>query len=225
MLKGTKKVEIPYFLNQIDPEKSILIIGECVGVDGISKEVLNLNCKDVTTTDIRTSPTDSWLAQNTNWPHIQSDFLQFDENKKFDTLISVSVFEHFGLYWDNMNMHGSGNESDIVRWNHDLRAFEKSCRLLKDKDSKLIVTLPAGPFFNYNENGEPILRYYDSQRQSLVKNVIEKNGCYLSDEKFYFSSDFENWQETTSEINNVEFYPYYNMYTPNVIWAFTVQQS
>lgn len=225
MLKGTKKVEIPYFLDQLEVDKSILIIGECVGVDGISKGILEKGCTNVTTTDIRATPPDSWLAQNTNWTHRQTDFLEFDETYKFDFLISVSVFEHFGLYWDNMNMHGSGKESDVIRWNHDIKAFEKCCRLLKDKDSKLIVTLPAGPFFNYNENGEPILRYYDKQRQSIVKRAIEKSGCYLSDEKFYFSSNFEDWQETTSDVNNVEFYPYYNMYTPNVIWAFTVQQA
>ena len=38
------------------------------------------------------------------------------------------------------------------------------------KDSKLIITLPIGPYMNYQESGYPFLRYYDLQRQNLIKN-------------------------------------------------------
>jgi hypothetical protein len=224
-LKGTKKVEIPYFLNQLDADKSILIVGECVAVDGISKCILEKGCNQVITTDIRSSPADSWLQQNTNWEHKELDFLEFDETDKYDFIISISVFEHFGLYWGDMSMHGDGDKTDIIRWNHDLRAIAKSCKLLKDKESKLIITLPAGPYMNYNDKGDPILRYYNEQRQQLIKQIIVDNNCIISDEKFYFSEDFEKWDEVGPEINTPSYYPYHNSFTPNVIWAFTVQQS
>jgi hypothetical protein len=85
-LIGTKIVEVPYFLNQIsDVNKEILVIGECRGgIEGISESILELGCKNVTTTDILDTPSDSWLRQNTNWPHIKTDFIKFDETNKLD---------------------------------------------------------------------------------------------------------------------------------------------
>lgn len=82
-MKGTKLVEVPYFINQIeDNTKSILVIGECKGgTEGVSESIHELGCKDVTTTDILDSLPNSWLRNNTDWKHIQSDFIKFDETK------------------------------------------------------------------------------------------------------------------------------------------------
>ncbi len=225
-LKGTKIVEVPYFINQIiDTNKSILVIGECHGGnEGISESLLKLGCINVTTTDILESSTDSWLKKNTNWQHIKTDFIKFDESIKYDYLISVSVFEHFGMFWEGKAYDIDSELEDIVLWNHDIHGINKACKLLKDKESKLIITLPAGPYMNYEESGYPFLRYYDYKRQQRIKNELHKHGYFISNEKFFFSNDFTNWEEVSSEINDPKYYSYYNIYTPNVIWGLTIQK-
>lgn len=226
-LPGTKAVEVPYFSNQIDDiNKKILIIGECRGgIEGVSETVKALGCTNVTTTDILESPEDSWLRQNTDWLHIKTDFIKFDENLKYDFIIAVSVFEHFGFFWEGKAFESDSSIEDMVLWNHDLKAIKKACNLLNDSNSKLIITLPAGPYMNYQETGYPFLRYYDQKRQNIVKKELKNNGFYVSNEKFFFSGDFSNWEEVSSEINDPEFYPYYNTYTPNVIWGLTIQKQ
>jgi len=225
-LSGTKKVEVPYFANQlVDNKKSILIIGECQGgIEGISETIKERGFSNVCTTDIMPSLPECWLRQNTEWDHIQCDFIDFDESKKFDFVISISVFEHFGFWFAGNRMANGLIEDDTCKWNHDLIGINKACKLLKDKNSKLIITLPAGPYMNYEETGEPFLRYYDKRRQDIIKHQLKINGYYASDEKFYYTNDFINWDEVSPEINEPKFYSYYNHSTPNVIWAFTIQQ-
>jgi hypothetical protein len=225
-LKGTKIVEVPYFANQLlDNTKSVLIIGECQGgIEGVSETIHEKGFINVNTTDIMPSKPEYWLRKNTNWEHIQCDFIKFDESLKFDYVISISVFEHFGFWFAGNRMASGLSEDDKCYWNHDIRGIQKACTLLRDSNSKLIITLPAGPYMNYEESGEPFLRYYDYRRQHLIKNILFKDGFYISDEKFYFSEDFQNWEETTSEINDTKYYPYYNIHTPNVIWGLTIQK-
>lgn len=225
-LKGTKIVEVPYFTNQIvDTNKSILIIGECKGgTEGVSESLLELGCKNVTTTDILDSLPDSWLRKNTDWPHIKTDFIKFDESNKFDYIISISVFEHFGMFWEGKAYDSDSNLEDMVLWNHDIRGILKACRLLKDENSKLIITLPIGPYMNYQETGYPFLRYYDLQRQTLVKNKIKEHGFEVDNEKFYLSNNFIEWFEADSNVNTNDSYRQYcNSYTPNMIWGLTLK--
>lgn len=226
-LRGTKIVEVPYFANQLkDLDKSILIIGERHGgVEGISETIKELGFNNVYTTDILPTEKDSWLRRETDWKHIQSDFIEFDERLKFDYIISVSVFEHFGFWFAGNRMANGLSEDDKCYWNHDIRGINKACSLLKDQDSKLMITLPAGPYMNYEDSGEPFLRYYNLQRQNIIKNECQKNGFYFSDERFYYSEDFNNWNEVGPEINNPQYYQAYNPYSPNVIWGFTIQKS
>lgn len=225
-LRGTKLVEVPYFANQLtDNTKSVLIIGECHGgIEGVSESIHELGFKNVTTTDIMPSEPNCWLRNNTNWTHIQGDFIEFDESNKYDNIISISVFEHFGFWFAGNRMANGLSNDDTCKWNHDIAGINKSCKLLKDLDSKLIITLPAGPYMNYEASGEPFLRYYDYRRQSLIKSELERNGYYISDEKFYLSHDFETWEEMSAEINDPKYYSYYNLYTPNVIWGLTIQK-
>ena len=225
-LKGTKIVEVPYFLNQIDDiNKEILIIGECKGgTEGISESILEKGCNNVTTTDILDSLPDSWLRKNTNWSHIKSDFIKFDETQRFDYIISISVFEHFGMFWEGKAYDIDSELEDIILWNHDIQGILKACNLLKDKNSKLIITLPIGPYMNYQESGYPFLRYYDSQRQNLVKNKIKECGFDIDNEKYFLSNNFEEWYEADSNINSPESYRQYcNSYTPNMIWGLTLK--
>lgn len=225
-LKGTKLVEVPYFANQLnDINKSILIIGEVEGgIEGVSETIHEMGFENVCTTDIRPSAPEYWLRKNTTWDYIECDFIEFDETKKFDFVISISVFEHFGFWFAGKRMASGLVEDDTCKWNHDIAGINKACKLLKDRDSKLIITLPAGPYMNYEESGEPFLRSYDYRRQNLIKLELQRNGYYISDEKFYFTQDFQNWEEMTAEINDPKYYSHYNIYTPNVIWAFTIQQ-
>jgi hypothetical protein len=225
-LKGTKLVEVPYFANQlIDSTQSVLIIGECQGgVEGISETIHEKGFTNVSTTDIMPSLPEYWLRKNTTWNHIQCDFIEFDETNKFDFVISISVFEHFGFWFAGNRMANGLAEDDTCRWNHDLLGINKACTLLKDADSKLIITLPAGPYMNYEESGEPFLRYYDQQRQNIIKQELQRNGYHITNERFFLSHDFENWEEMSSEINDPQYYSYYNIHTPNVIWCLTIQK-
>jgi hypothetical protein len=165
-----------------------------------------------------------WLRENTSWEHVKTDFIEFNDSNKYDNIISISVFEHFGFWFAGNRMANGLSNDDTCKWNHDLLGINKACTLLKDSNSKLIITLPAGPYMNYEESGEPFLRYYDYRRQSLIKLELERNGYYISNEKFYFSSDYTNWEEMSSEINDPKYYPHYNLYTPNVIWGLTIQK-
>lgn len=225
-LKGTKLVEVPYFTNQLnDKDKSVLIIGECQGgIEGVSESVHEKGFINVTTTDIMPSEPECWLRQNTSWNHIQCDFIEFDESNKYDFVISISVFEHFGFWFAGNRMANGLAEDDTCRWNHDLLGINKACKLLKDVKSKLIITLPAGPYMNYEDSGEPFLRYYDLRRQNIIKSELKRNGYYISDEKFYISNDFTNWEEVSPEINDPKYYPFYNIHSPNVIWGLTIQK-
>ena len=226
MLTGTKIVEVPYFINQItEKDRDILIIGECKGgSEGVSESILELGCMNVTTTDILESLPDSWLRKNTNWEHIKTDFIKFDESRKYDYIISISVFEHFGMFWEGKAYDIDSDIEDVILWNHDIQGILKSCRLLKDIDSKVIITLPIGPYMNYQESGYPFLRYYDQQRQTLIKTKLEENGFKISDEKFFLSTNFTEWFEADSNINSADSYRQYcNSYTPNMIWGLTIK--
>lgn len=228
-LIGTKLVEVPYFAQQlVDNTKSLLIIGERTGGEGVSETVKDLGFSDVTTTDIVGVPEDSWLAKNRgNWKHVQTDFIFFEETNKYDYIISISVFEHFGL-WFFRNRVGNTllERDDVCLWNHDIRGMLKACKLLKDESSKLIITIPAGPFMNYEPNGDPLLRSYDSKRQEIVKSELKAAGYSVVEETFFYSSDFVEWTKVDRDIiNRPENYKYYNPGSPNVIWAFTVQKT
>jgi hypothetical protein len=225
-LTGTKIVEVPYFADQLlDISKSILVIGECQGgIEGISETIHAKGFKDVNTTDIMPSNPECWLRKNTKWNHIQCDFIEFDETNKYDFVISISVFEHFGFWFAGNRMADGLAEDDTCRWNHDIVGINKACTLLKDSNSKLIITLPAGPYMNYEESGEPFLRSYDTRRQNIIKSQLRLNGYHITNEQFFFSSDFENWEEMSAEINDPKYYSHYNIHTPNVIWGLTIQK-
>lgn len=226
-LLGTKIVEVPYFADQlIDNSKSVLIIGErWGGIEGVSETIKELGFADVTTTDILDVEDGAWLKKETDWKHIKSDFIEFDESNKYDYVISISVFEHFGFWFAGNRMANGLVEDDKCYWNHDIRGINKACKLLKDKESKLMITLPAGPYMNYETSGEPFLRYYNKQRQDIIKNECENNGYAVTDEKFYYSDNFEGWDLVSEEINDFKYYQVYNPVTPNVIWGFTIQMQ
>lgn len=226
-LLGTKIVEVPYFANQlVDNTKSVLIIGECQGgIEGVSETIHEKGFVNVSTTDIMPSEPECWLRKNTNWNHIQCDFIEFDESNKYDYVVSISVFEHFGFWFAGNRMANGLAEDDKCYWNHDIRGINKACKLLKDKDSKLMITLPAGPYMNYETSGEPFLRYYNQQRQSIIKQECDSNGFKVTNEAFYYSDNFQDWESVDQSINDPKYYPYYNPWTPNVIWGFTIQQK
>jgi hypothetical protein len=165
-------------------------------------------------------PAESKLKGIFGWKHITSDFVKIDETIKYDFIVSISVFEHFGFWFIGENI--STGESDVCYWNHDILGINKACRLLKDTDSKLMITLPAGPYMNYEPTGKPWLRGYDYRRQSIIKNELKNNGFYVVNEKFFFSPDCQDWNEVGADINNPENYKAYNPFTPNVIWGFTI---
>lgn len=225
-LRGSKMVEVPYFAAQFDDiNKSVLIVGERHGGEGVSETIKQIGFTNVTTTDIVPIAPNSWLEKNgAGWKHVLADFTEYDESLKYDYIVANSVFEHFGFWFAGNRMANGLCENDQCRWNHDLKGITKACRLLKDSYAKLIITLPAGPFMNYEESGEPFLRSYDWRRQAIIKRVLVESGCHVQNEKFYFSSDFSNWEEVGPEINHPSNYKNYNPHTPNVIWGLTIQK-
>ena len=227
-LPGFKKSEVPYMLRHIpkDKNKSILIVGERKGgIEGISESILAKGYNNVTTTDILSSPKDSWLKTNTNWKHITEDFTKFNGETKYDCIVSISVFEHFGFWFAGNQMFSGDHESYIVKWNHDILGIIKSSNLLKDKESKVIITLPAGPFLNYEEDGYPFLRYYDYRRQNIIQNKLQEINCSITNEQFYHTEDYENFVQMDPSINNPQYYGMYNSHTQNVGWYFTIQNN
>jgi hypothetical protein len=129
------------------------------------------------------------------------------------------------MFWEGKAYDINSDLEDIILWNHDIQGILKACCLLKDNDSKLIVTLPAGPYMNYEKSGYPFLRYYNSLRQNIIHEKIKFNGFKITNESFYYSNDFTNWELVSKEINESKYYSYYNTYTPNVIWGITIQKS
>ncbi len=225
-LRGTKIVEIPYFATQlIDNTKSVLIIGEQTGEEGLSATVREMGFTNVTTTDISPIGPDSWLDRTAkDWKHVTVDFVKYDETLKYDYIIAISVFEHFG-FWFVGEHTADGVVDDYCRWEHDIRGINKACQLLKDAESKLMISLPAGPYMNYEPSGRPWLRSYDWRRQEIVKKELEKNGFRIDNEKFFYSKDFQEWNEVGPEINHPKYYHLYEVGTPNVIWGFTVSKK
>lgn len=226
-LRGSKIVEVPYFAEQLlDTTKSVLIVGERHGgIEGVSETVKCMGFTDVTTTDILPSEPDSWLRTQTNWKHIEADFVEMDESTKYDYIISISVFEHFGFWFAGDRMANGMVGSDLCRWNHDLVGINKACRLLRDTNSRLIITLPAGPYMNYEVTGEPFLRSYDYRRQKIVKDDLLRNGYVVDNESFFYSRDFTDWTEVDVDINDPRNYHLYNVNSPNVIWGLTIREQ
>ena len=226
-LRGAKLVEIPYLTSQLeDMHKSVLIVGERLGAEGVSETVKSLGFSDVTTTDILPVGSGSWLETNQgSWKHIVGDFVEFDESLKYDYIVSVSVFEHFGFWFAGNRMAGQLTHDDQCRWNHDIKGILKAGRLLKDQDSKLIITLPAGPFMNYEASGEPFQRSYDWRRQEIVKNTLTQQGFSVDTEKFYHTNNFHAWNEVSTDINHPRHYGGYCADSPNVIWALTIKRA
>ena len=226
-LVGSKIVEVPYFASQIDDlNKSVLVVGERLGTEGVSETLKVMGIVNVTTTDIVPVESGSWLDNNRgDWKHIQSDFTEFDESIKYDYIVSISAFEHFGFWFAGNRMASGMVDLDSCRWNHDIRGITKGCRLLRDEQSKLIITVPAGPYMNYEPTGEPFLRSYDYIRQNIIKKEIGLNGFRISDEKFFMSEDFFNWAEVSPNINFPSNYNLYNSISPNVLWCFTIMKT
>ena len=76
---------------------------------------------------------------------------------------------------------------------------------------------------NYQKSGYPFLRYYDRQRQQLVKSKLKEQGYKIS-ESFFMSQDFNEWFSVDESINEPQNYQKYcNPYTPNIIWGLTIQ--
>jgi hypothetical protein len=121
---------------------------------------------------------------------------------------------------------GEYSGDDYIRWNHDLRAIEKMITLLeKNKDSKIIITVSAGqPILSGDinpGNKMPFLRRYDEARIKLITDLVNKNGMN-TDSKFYFTENFNDWFESDITLTSEKYTSVNNPYSPNMIWAFTI---
>jgi hypothetical protein len=233
--KGTKIVENDYLESSIKSfnrnDLNILIIGECEGEENVIQTVLK--CKkheEIQCIDILPLQPNSSLEKIINTDLLvkftQTDFIKNKLDKKYDVIVCVSVLEHFGMRWNGVKMFDKlDSGDDDILWNYDLVGLLKMGELLKDKNSKAIITLPVGPYMNYLDNGLPFLRYYDIKRINIFEEICANNKLSINDETFYYTPDFQNFEKVSKDIASPEYNGYINSYTPNCIWAFNLQQK
>lgn len=231
--KGTKIVENQYLEDTIKSFDSdtldVLIIGECEGEENVIQTVLKCNKhKEIQCVDILPLQPNSSLEKIVNSdPTVkfnQTDFVKNQLDKKYDVIVCISVLEHFGMRWNGEKMFDKldSGEDDIL-WNYDLIGLLKMGKLLKNKDSKAIITLPVGPYMNYLDNGLPFLRYYDIKRMNIFEEICANNKLSINNELFYLTENFQDFNTVPKDIAYPEYNGYINSYTPNCIWAFSLQ--
>jgi len=233
--KGTKIVENQYLEDTIKSyeqnDLDILIIGECESEENVIQTVLQCNkhkhiqCVDILPLQPNSS-LEKIIKNNPTVTFTQTDFVKNNLGKKYDVIVCISVLEHFGMRWNGEKMFDKLNSGDDdILWNYDLVGLLKMGELLKNKNSKAIITLPVGPYMNYLDNGLPFLRYYDIKRMNIFEEICINNNLSINNETFYYTPDFQNFEKVTKDISKPEYNGYINSYTPNCIWAFNIQQK
>lgn len=236
-IKGTKLVEIPYLERKLEKQfesDKILIVGERIATEGILQAVLKRPFHSCLCTDIMPMGAKSTLEYiidtDNRVSFIQQDFIEADEETKYKYIICINVLEHFGMNFAEFSgFSGEYAGDDFIRWNHDLRAIEKMITLLDDSDNaKIIITVPAGQPIMSGDinpgNKMPFLRRYDCDRIQLIEQLAARNKCNIEN-TFYFSENFNDWFETSIEATTMQYASTNNPYSPNLIWAFTLQKN
>lgn len=235
-ITGTKLVEIPYLERKLEKQvesDKILIVGERIATEGILQAVLKRPYDSCLCTDIMPMGAKSTLeyiiSTDNRVSFIQQDFIEADEEIKYKYIICINVLEHFGMNFAEFSgFSGEYAGNDFIRWNHDLRAIEKMITLLDDSaDAKIIITVPAGQPIMSGDintgNKMPFLRRYDFDRIQLIEQLAIKNNCNIEN-TFYFSENFNDWFETDIVATTMQYASTNNSYSPNLIWAFTLQK-
>ena len=235
-IKGTKLVEIPYLERGLSEQKetdNILIVGERIATEGILQAVLKRPFTSCLCTDIMPMGVGSTLEKiiktDSRVTFIEQDFIEAPEDQKYDYIICINVLEHFGMNFEEFHgFSGPLAGDDYVRWNHDLRAIQKMIALLSSNpDAKIIITVPAGqPILSGDlnpGNRMPMLRRYDYGRIQLVEEMLKSMSMTISN-TFYCSENFNDWYETDIQITHPQYYQAANPYSPNIIWAFTINK-
>jgi hypothetical protein len=232
-IKGTKLVELPYLDTQMsNPNKNVLIIGERIGNEGIIETIIE-KTKTITCTDIMPMKENSILSDiistTPTVKFLQQDFLSFDESVKFDYIVCINVLEHFGMNFSKKPMFTDTTitDDDIIKWNYDLKAITKMIKLLNEKGSRIIITVPCGnPIFSGDCDEDttlPFLRRYDYSRIQKIKTLVTNCGCEITD-AFYYSENFNDWFEPSIDISHPSNTNMHNAFSPNAMWAFTIQK-
>jgi hypothetical protein len=233
-IKGTKLVEIPYLEEALSEQKetdSILIVGERIATEGILQAVLKRPFKSCLCTDImemgQGSTLNKIINKDSRVSFIQKDFIEFDESTQYDYIICINVLEHFGMNFAEFSgFAGEYAGNDYIRWNHDLRAIEKMITLVKKSpSSRIIITVPGGqPILSGDinpGNKMPFLRRYDSIRIQSVEEIVKKHKMNITN-TYYYSDNFTDWYESDISVTEPKYAQANNPYSPNIIWAFTI---
>ena len=150
--KGSKIAELSFLRENLNDSKSVFIIGERDGGEGVVGTVLNTpNINTIVCNDINNIEPNSILDRSINqWPD-RVKFYCHDfntiENINCDTLICISVLEHFGFIYNSykcyVNIQNYGD--DVILWNYDLLGLKKMIEIIKNNiNCKAIITVPAG---------------------------------------------------------------------------------
>lgn len=235
-IKGSKIAELAYLSKQLNGIKTnnVLIVGERDGAEGVTAYTLNAMTDDqhLTLTDITPvepgSYVDDLFKTRKNLNFILSDFINFNAEDNIDVIVCISVLEHFGMKFDEMDMFDDGTtiENDIIHWNHDLLGLENMMLSLRD-GGKIIVTVPAGRYMNYDKNGYPFLRYYTEERREIIKKLVDNFGCKLTNEEWAISYDFKEWFRSDVRVMGHCVGERYRMnsFTPNGLWNFCIEHK
>ena len=163
-------IELPYVHHHMDLD----VTNKCVLEFGCTKSYLPIQLAslgyEVVGIDLRPYP-----FSHPNFVFFQKNILDYEDDKGFDYITSVSVIEHVGL--------GAYNEE---RRKSDLyEVTERLTELLKP-GGKIIITVPFGQkyedYFSRSFSYEDILGLFPSKTLKLI------------DEHYYYrSNDFKYW--------------------------------
>lgn len=191
---GLKNVELN-FLYQNLVNGSSLCIGEGGegGWEGVSPTVLYKNPnKTIVCTDIAPLKSNSFISKNLDKiTFIHKDFIEFDENIKYDNVVCINVLEHFGF---------QGMPDSFISLNHDLKGLQKMLKVCNDR---IILTIPFD-FRPFNDNGEvPCGRHYTPERTVLLKKIAKDGGFVVETEITIIN---ENKSFNLKQITDDQFY-------------------
>jgi SAM-dependent methyltransferase len=175
-LVNERIIEYPQIIRWVKSHSRILDLGCCssrlpIQLASLGYEVYGL--------DVRAYP-----YQHPNFHFIQQDLFQWQPQQKFDTIIAVSVIEHFGI----------GEYGDTILEEGDIQAVTKLTSMLNEK-GQFLVSVPFGKSGITEQ-----YRVYDTNRLKLLfKDFDWISATYFKrNETYWIPATVEDLTDTIS---------------------------
>ncbi|MFW9773016.1 MAG: class I SAM-dependent methyltransferase, partial [Candidatus Thorarchaeota archaeon] len=153
-----------------------------IDLDGKGKRVLEFGCAksyvalqlavlgyEVVGIDLR-----KYILKHPNLTFHQTNLLNFEEEEKFDYIISISVLEHIGL-----------KAYKQARNEFALKEICKKLSKLLKLDGKLIVTVPFGKKYE-----DDFMRSFTYEE---ISSLFDQGDLKLIYEEYFFRDNSNNW--------------------------------